>query len=84
MFTDLCWAENVAVDVQQKGEDTGNVDGVKEENTIVPEGETKYNHEKDAALPTFDTSTDKEPQLKNFEDQKTGLFFSMLFSWLWN
>ncbi|XP_015087417.1 uncharacterized protein LOC107030658 [Solanum pennellii] len=62
--------ENVAVDVQQKGEATGNVDGVKEENNITPEGETKDYHEKDAVLPTFDTSTDKEPQLKNFEDEK--------------
>ncbi|XP_049374395.1 uncharacterized protein LOC125839465 [Solanum verrucosum] len=64
-------AENAAVDVQQKGEATGNVDGVKEENNITPEGESKDNHEKDAALPTFDTSTDKEPQLKNSEDDKT-------------
>ncbi|KAH0634177.1 hypothetical protein KY284_036963 [Solanum tuberosum] len=63
--------ENATVGVQQKGEATGNVDGVKEENNIVPEGETKDYHEKDAALPTFDTSTDKEPQLKNSEDDKT-------------
>ncbi|KAK4732441.1 hypothetical protein R3W88_025429 [Solanum pinnatisectum] len=63
--------ENAAVDVQQKGEATGNADGVKEETNIVPEDESKYYHEKDAALPTFDTSTDKEPQLKNSEDDKT-------------
>lgn len=83
MFIDLCWAENAAVDAQQKGETAGNANGVKEENNITPEGESKDYHEKAAALPTFDTSTDKELQLKNSEDDKTG-YFSLLFSWLWN
>ncbi|XP_055811919.1 uncharacterized protein LOC129881836 [Solanum dulcamara] len=63
--------ENAAVDAQQKGETAGNANGVKEENNITPEGESKDYHEKAAALPTFDTSTDKELQLKNSEDDKT-------------
>ncbi|KAJ8543188.1 hypothetical protein K7X08_005711 [Anisodus acutangulus] len=63
--------ENAAVDNQQKGEAAGNANGVKEENNIIPEGESKEYYEKAAALPTYNTSTHKEPQLQNSEDEKT-------------
>ncbi|XP_075085649.1 uncharacterized protein LOC107831204 isoform X3 [Nicotiana tabacum] len=55
-------AENAAVDAQQKGEAAGNENGVKEENNVISEGESKDYHEKAAALPTYD--------LENFEDGK--------------
>ncbi|XP_060182034.1 uncharacterized protein LOC132611655 [Lycium barbarum] len=64
-------AENVAVDTQQKGQVSVNANGVKEENSIIPEGENKGCHEKAVALPSYDTSTDKEPQLENSADDKT-------------
>ncbi|XP_009780183.2 uncharacterized protein [Nicotiana sylvestris] len=64
-------AENAAVDAQQKREAAGNANGVKEENSIIPEGENKDYHEKVAALPTYDPSTAKEPHLENSEDGKT-------------
>ncbi|MCD7466177.1 hypothetical protein HAX54_002621 [Datura stramonium] len=63
--------ENAAVDTQQKGQVSVNAAGVKEENNIIPEGESKDYHAKAAALPTYDTSTDKEPQLKSSDDDKT-------------
>ncbi|CAN4092868.1 unnamed protein product [Withania somnifera] len=62
--------ENAAVDTQQKREAAGNANGVKEEKNIIPEGEIKDYHEKFAALPAINTSTDKEPQIKNSEDDK--------------
>ncbi|OIT02829.1 PREDICTED: uncharacterized protein LOC109227451 [Nicotiana attenuata] len=57
-------AENAAVDAQQKGEAAGNANGVKEEDNIISEGESKDYHEKAAALPIYD--------LENSEDGKTG------------
>ncbi|XP_009621823.1 uncharacterized protein [Nicotiana tomentosiformis] len=55
-------AENAAVDAQQKGEAAGNENGVKEENNVISEGESKDYHEKAAVLPTYD--------LENSEDGK--------------
>lgn len=63
---DVTEAENAAVDAQQKGEAAGNENGVKEENNVISEGESKDYHEKAAALPTYD--------LENFEDGKAGYF----------
>ncbi|KAJ8547305.1 hypothetical protein K7X08_010891 [Anisodus acutangulus] len=66
----MCFMINVAVDTQQKGEAAGNENGVGKENNIIREGESKEYHEKAAALPTHETSTDKEPHLENSEDDK--------------
>ncbi|CAN4091236.1 unnamed protein product [Withania somnifera] len=52
--------ENAAGDTQQAA---GNANGVKEENSIVPQDESKEYHGK--------ASTHKESQLKNSEDDKT-------------
>ncbi|KAM3326618.1 putative protein isoform X1 [Capsicum chacoense] len=58
-------AEKPAFDTQQKGEAAGDANGVKEENNIILEAE------KATALPTYDTSTIKEPKLENSEHDKT-------------
>lgn len=65
---DVVEAEKPAFDTQQKGEAAGDANSVKEENNILLEAE------KATALPTYDTSTIKEPKLENSQHDKTGYF----------